>query len=143
MHPRRRNLLNDMEVKSKGGLGRPRSRRWLGLIVAGAAVLQLGFLQAFGAFLEFGGKVVIEAEHFSGAKSASGHAWTPSTSVTGFAGASALLASPDSGLTLRSVRASPLLSYSVQITNAVPFNLWIRGWGPNVSGDSVYLGMDG
>ena len=105
--------------------------------------MQLAFVQAFGAFLESGGSVVMEAEHFQASRPGAGHAWVATNNVLGFAGTSTMQALPNSGASLISVSNSPLLTYSIQITNSGAFNLWIRGWAASGSEDTVYLGVDG
>jgi len=97
------------------------------------------------AFIESAGLVVLEAEHFHATTIASGHAWVPSTEVTGFAGESAMAATPARGTIFSTNVAynSPVLRYRVELAAAGSYNLWVRGWAANESDDSVHLGVDG
>ncbi|MDB6030467.1 MAG: hypothetical protein JWM16_805 [Verrucomicrobiales bacterium] len=119
-----------------------RSWSWLRHLPVLAALFQLGIAQAWGAFIETAGKVVMEAEHFQTNSSGSGHQWLATNNVAGFVGTAAMQALPDTGASLSSVSNSPLLSYTIQVTNAGTFNLWLRGWALNTSANTVYLGAD-
>jgi len=100
---------------------------------------------ASGDFLETGGLVVMEAEHFHTSSTASGHAWEARTDRAGFIGESAMRALPNNGanLTANVVATSPALSYLVEFTTSGTYNFWVRGFGTNGSDDSVHIGVDG
>src|SRR4051812_39252139 len=96
--------------------------RWVGAFVV---LLYCALMPVSGAsFIESAGQVVIEAEHFQSNSIGSGHSWVATNDVPGFAGGSAMQAQPDNGANLSSVAGSPLLTYSVQLTNSGDFNLW-------------------
>jgi poly(beta-D-mannuronate) C5 epimerase len=111
------------------------------LIIA-ALLLLLWRTQGFAAFIETGGLVVVEAEHYESATALSGHAWIATNGVAGFVGMAAMRVVPNSGLTLSSVTNSPELTYLVQITNSGTFKLWVRVWGASGSDDSIYAAVD-
>ncbi len=115
------------------------------ILVAGV-VASLSLLgQARGAFLESGGLVVIEAEHFQSSTSASGHLWVPTNNVAGFVGDAAMAAMPNSGTTIsaNAPTTSPALNYQVQFAHAGNYKFWVRGWAATGSDDSIYVGVDG
>jgi parallel beta-helix repeat protein len=101
--------------------------------------------QGFGAFVESDGLVVMEAEHYQSTTPASAHSWIPTNSPTGFVGASAMLAAPNTGVNIGGdiTNTSPGLTYAIQFTGAGTYKFWIRGWAAGGSDDSVYMGVDG
>jgi poly(beta-D-mannuronate) C5 epimerase len=97
-----------------------------------------------GAFFQANGLVVMEAENFEASTTASAHSWVATNGVAGFVGAAAMRSMPNSGLTISTnlTTTSPMLSYSVQLTNSGAAKLWIRGWAASGSDDSIYVGVD-
>ncbi|HYF01501.1 MAG TPA: PA14 domain-containing protein, partial [Planctomycetota bacterium] len=91
------------------------------------------------------GLVVMEAERFHGKLDQGGHTWSVSTSPAGYAGASALLASPNSGANVDTgyVTGAPRLDFRVNFVKAGVHHVWIRGAGATGSDDSVHVGLDG
>jgi hypothetical protein len=97
-----------------------------------------------GPFVETGGLVVMEAEHYQGSTTASGHSWESNTNRAGFSGESAMQSSPDTdtSITDNIPVNSPLLSYRVDFTATGTNNFWIRGWADDDSSDSINVGLD-
>ena len=90
------------------------------------------------------GEIVIEAEHFD-ANTASGlTAWVP-VQTPGYVGDGAMQASPDSGrnVNVPAGGSSPRLDFEVEYAAPVLLNAWIRGVGPDWSGDSLWIGVNG
>ncbi len=118
----------------------------IGAIMVAAVMASLSLLgQARGAFLESGGLVVIEAEHFQSATSASAHVWVPTNNVAGFVGDAAMAAMPNINTTIstNALASSPALNYQVQFAHAGNYKFWVRGWAATGSDDSIYVGVDG
>jgi hypothetical protein len=94
--------------------------------------------------------VVIEGDRYhqriGGKDAAAGHAWTPTTAFGGQSGAYALEAAPNDNLaTINSGYAatSPRLDYLVNFATTGTYYVWVRGWGPDGSSDSLHVGLDG
>jgi poly(beta-D-mannuronate) C5 epimerase len=145
------NLMNlNFRVKTKNyNLGRRHASRalrasWFNAFVMGVYCL-LASTPGVCAIVETDGMVVIEAEHFTGSTAASGHAWVGSTNAPGYVGASAMFASPNTGLNVSSniQTNSPGLKYQVQFTHTGTYKFWVRGWAASGSDDSVHVGVDG
>lgn len=96
-------------------------------------------------FLESGGQVVMEAEHFSRHITRSNHLWLPQTNLAGYVGEAYLRANPDldwqAGDSYTSTSSELQLTFQTSLTGT--YYLWIRGYAPNGAGDSVYIGLDG
>jgi hypothetical protein len=90
-------------------------------------------------------QVVFEAEAFGASTTSASHAWNLITTPTGFVGAGALQAGPNTGANNNTgyVQSSPRLDYYVQFTQTGTHYVWIRGYGIDGSGDSVHAGLDG
>jgi len=108
-----------------------------------ALFLHLCRAQCSGAFVESGGLIVMEAEHFQSSTAIATHAWLATNTAAGFVGTAAMRALPNSGASVSAVSESPNLAYSIHLTNSGVFKLWIRAWGASGSDDSVYVGVDG
>jgi len=102
-------------------------------------------LSAQSAFIESGGLVVMEAEHFTSSSSPLDHSWVPDNSIAGFTGSTAMFASPNVGTNLAAnvTTTSPGLKYLVQFSRTGQYRLWVRGWGATLSDNSVFVGLDG
>ena len=97
------------------------------------------------AFQESAGQVVIEAEHYDAKLARNGQDWTPVLSPSGYAGAGALQALPNSGVIKDTgyVGASPELIYNVNFTTTGTYYVWIRGSAASGTDDSLHAGLDG
>ncbi len=90
------------------------------------------------------GELVIEAEHFDANTASGSTAWVQ-VQTPGYVGEGAMQASPDSGLYIGvlSDSNSPRLDFEVEYAEPVFLNAWVRGLGPDWSGDSIRIGVDG
>ncbi len=95
-------------------------------------------------FVESGGQVVIEAEHYSIKNARGGADWVPATTQVGASG-NYLEAAPNNGLNINTnyVSTSPELVYKVNFTTPGTYRVWMRGVGPTDSDDSAHVGIDG
>src|SRR5678816_3339092 len=84
--------------------------------------------QLVGDFLESGGQVVIEAEHFSANTSQGGHSWLLQSDANA-SGAQALRSDPDNGATVNTgyVTGSPRLDYRILFATTGTYQVWVRG----------------
>ena len=101
-----------------------------------------------GTFLEDGGQVVMEAEHFVGQRTSSmTQTWLTQSSQPGYTGTSYLQALPDIDIPLfvqtSNITDSPTASYPIQFTNPGTYTVWSRANAPNAAGDSFYVGLNG
>ncbi|MEI9935599.1 MAG: hypothetical protein WDO69_00110 [Pseudomonadota bacterium] len=99
---------------------------------------------SLGAFLESGGQVVIEAEHFSQNTPRAGHTWDQ-TSDGAASGGQCMLSNPNNGGNLNTgyVTASPQLSFSVKFTTTGTYQVWVRGLGAGSADRTIHAGLDG
>ncbi len=90
------------------------------------------------------GTVVIEAEGAASRFARSNRSWLDGQSPAGSVG-DAVLAGPDGGLTISTnvATTSPELSFDVHFDRAGSYGVWLRGWAPSASGDSVSVSIDG
>lgn len=90
------------------------------------------------------GELVIEAEHFDANTPSGSTAWVQ-VQTPGYVGEGAMQASPDNGLYIGVLSASnsPRLDFEVEYAEPVFLNAWVRGLGPDWSGDSIRIGVDG
>jgi hypothetical protein len=99
-----------------------------------------------GTFLENGGTVVMEAEHFrttdTGTGSGLGKYWVPDSTV-GAVGQGALAASPNTGVNLALSPTGARLTYDVNFSTPGTYYVWVRGIGASANDDSVHVGLDG
>lgn len=97
-----------------------------------------------GIFLEQGGLLVMEAEHFSSNTPRSNRAWTAG-SRAGHVGEGAMVAAPDGGTLINTNYAanSPELQFPVFFETPGTYYVWVRGWNPDGAGNSVHVGLDG
>jgi len=96
-------------------------------------------------FIESGGQVAIEAEHFSQPITLPHHLWLSQTILSGYTGSGYLTASPDVDLRFGEsyTTTSPALAVTFQVNLTGTYYLWLRGYAPNAAGDSLYVGLDG
>src|SRR5262245_17600479 len=100
-----------------------------------------------GDFLQSGGQVVMEAEHFSTNTPQGGHTWD-SESDGNASGGVALRSNPDNGAAVNTgySTGSPRLELRVNFSSTGTHQVWVRGRaGGSVVGnsDSVHVGIDG
>jgi mannose/cellobiose epimerase-like protein (N-acyl-D-glucosamine 2-epimerase family) len=97
-----------------------------------------------GNFLESGGAVVIEAEHFNASATSRSHMWANSTE-TSASGSSVMAATPNSGTSVNTgyVTGSPRLDYKIRFVTTGTYYVWARGKGTTVNDDSCHVGIDG
>ncbi len=90
------------------------------------------------------GEIVIEAEHYDANTASGSTAWVQ-VQTQGYVGDGAMQASPDSGIYIGvlSESNSPRLDFQVEYSEPVFLNAWVRGLGPDWSGDSIRIGVDG
>lgn len=102
-------------------------------------------------FLEAGGNVVMEAEHFTGSTAGSGnaaaHNWQTTTTYPGYAGESAVQALPNNGVGTQLNTNGPALQYDMYIQNPGTYYVYVRGRAALLpspgDNDSVHAGLDG
>ena len=99
---------------------------------------------SLGAFLESGGQVVFEAEHFSTNTARASHTWDL-TSDGAAAGAQCMLSNPNNGANVNTgyVTGSPQLDFPVKFTTTGTYQVWIRGLGAGTADRTVHAGLDG
>lgn len=88
--------------------------------------------------------VVIEAEH-AGTNVARGvHSWVAETNLSGFSGEGYMTALPNQGSNRNTgfVTNSPRMDFRVRFVRTGDHHVWVRGWAPSTSDDSVHAGMD-
>ena len=90
------------------------------------------------------GIVSMEAENHDANVSQGGKNWVVVTSPTGFSGASALQAQPNSGTNQNTgyVANSPRLDFEVDFVKTGTHYIWIRGYGASGNDDSLHAGLD-
>jgi hypothetical protein len=98
---------------------------------------------AGGTYVESGGTLTMEAERAT-ITARGGKTWSTTTAPSGFAGPSALLSGPNTGLTVSASPAttSPSATLAMTITTPGSYSVWVRAYGPTGSDDSLYLGED-
>ena len=99
-----------------------------------------------GSFLESGGLLVVEAEHFTSQVDRSGHTWLPSTAFAGFTGESAMLADPNTGADIRKNDAftlSPEMIFNAEFATLGSYYVWIRVFAPSDTDNTIHLGLNG
>ena len=88
--------------------------------------------------------VSIEAENWHTNVPIAGISWT-ADSTLGSSGTGALVALPNAGVevTTNVNATSPRLEYQVNFVARGWYRVWVRGLGPTLSDDSVWVGIDG
>ncbi|MCE5326265.1 MAG: tandem-95 repeat protein, partial [Planctomycetaceae bacterium] len=112
-----------------------------------AVTLTITPVNTTGAFLESNGLVSMEAENatanVAGTGAGANTAWTPTTALTGFSGASAMQAVPNAKVSLGDSLAGARLDYQIQFSTPGTYYVWIRTIGATGSDDSINVGLDG
>jgi parallel beta-helix repeat protein len=98
--------------------------------------------RSFGFFIEQGGLVVMDADHYQNITAGSAHFWVETNAPAGFASPTAMYAAPNTGVLFSSVTNAPEMTYPIQLTDSGTFTIWLRGFGPSATDDSVYVGVD-
>ncbi|MEZ4700751.1 MAG: FG-GAP-like repeat-containing protein [Rhodothermales bacterium] len=98
-----------------------------------------------GAFLEAGGMVVMEAEHFHDNIARGADSWAAASANAGASGASYMVSTPDDGTQIDSgvETSSPEFSFDVEFTTTGDYYIWARVWADNNRANSGYAGVDG
>lgn len=96
---------------------------------------------------ENGGVVVFEAEEAFTNITRSAHTWTFTNAPTGFSGAGAMQALPDTGANINGAGTitteSPELQYKANFAAAGTRYVWARGYAGSGTEDSVHAGVNG
>ncbi|MBI1977541.1 MAG: hypothetical protein HYS55_02190, partial [Candidatus Omnitrophica bacterium] len=97
------------------------------------------------SFQESQGLLVVDAEHAYQNLWRSSKTWEFKTSTAGYAGDGYFFGGQDTGsnFTGTSSKAGPELRYKVNIQTPGTYYVWVRGYSPNTSGDSIHVGIDG
>ncbi len=95
-------------------------------------------------FVELGGSLSIEAEHFHASDVGSSvHTWSPVASA-GAAGGVAMAALPDRGLNASTVpNGTASLHYRARFSAPGIYRLWLRLRAPDANANVVHIGLDG
>lgn len=100
-------------------------------------------------FVESGGDVAIETEHYSDNHSPIEHQWLTVCDETvlampgfesGYSDEAAMLAYPDNGTT--TTAQAPELRYEVDFSLTGTYNIWVRAHSPSGSSNSIRIGLD-
>jgi hypothetical protein len=96
-------------------------------------------------FLESGGQVVMEAEHFTGFANGTGAAANATWSEQTLSGASGtvMVALPDSGVNTADTTIGPRRDYAVKFNSTGTYQVWVRLRGPTSASDSLHIGLNG
>jgi predicted TIM-barrel fold metal-dependent hydrolase len=97
-------------------------------------------------FQESDGLVVMEAENFWRKTDRQGRNWSFANSQSGFSGQGYLECGPDNGASVEINKfktEGAELEYKVWIATPGTYIVFIRGNAPNVSGNTVHVGLDG
>ena len=99
-----------------------------------------------GSFTEQSGRIIVEAENFTGSVAgtgnAAGHDWDLQ-SDSDVSGGQYLIAAPNTGRNVGDDTRGPRRDYSVSVAAAGTFYVWIRTLGSSGSNDSVHIGTGG
>lgn len=97
-------------------------------------------------FQEFGGRVDIEAEAFTGQAPGTGntanHTWTQISDAAA-RGGQALQATPNSGVNKGDSISGPRRDYAINFTTTGTYHVWVRIAGASGSDDSLHVGLNG
>jgi len=99
------------------------------------------------AYLETGGQVVFEAEHYDTQARRNSQEWgvEADDAQLGFSRSAYLRARPNSGTQYDNgvATSSPEIVFNVKFSTTGTYYVWIRGWGSSGSDNSVHAGLDG
>ncbi len=97
-----------------------------------------------GPFVESGGQVVMEAEHFHTTVARASHNWT--TVADGSAsGGSLVNVVPNNNTNINTgyTTGSPQLNFQIKFTTTGTYHVWLRGSGATADDDSAHAGLNG
>jgi hypothetical protein len=99
--------------------------------------------QPSGAFLETGGILVFDAEHFESSQPSATHRFDLVTVPAGFAGSGAMLAAPNVGgnVPIGELANSPWMNYAIVTSSSGDYFFWYRTSAANTSDDSFYASV--
>jgi hypothetical protein len=97
-----------------------------------------------GPFVESGGQVVIEAEHFMNRIGRANHTWD-TTNNAAASGGQDMTANPNTNTNINTgyTTGSPQLDFQVNFTTTGTYHVWVRGMGATADDDSLHAGIDG
>jgi hypothetical protein len=96
-----------------------------------------------GAFLESGGLLSMEAEHYATNIARGGQEWQLKTDKSGYSDAGAMAALPDLAKNLYTfVNTSPEMTFDVSFATTGTFYVWLRLWANNAEDNRVHVGID-
>jgi hypothetical protein len=97
-----------------------------------------------GAWVESGGRVVIEAEQYDGRADVGARSWTLINGTTGASG-QMVQSLPNTGyiVTTNIPAAAPRVDYRVQFSTPGTYHVWLRGMGDGDPDNSVHFGVNG
>jgi hypothetical protein len=97
-----------------------------------------------GPFVESGGLVVMEAEHYHETIARSNHSWNQ-VSDGAASGGAVVVAAPNNNTNLDTgyTTTSPELRYKVKFTTTGTYHVWLRGSGATADDDSAHVGLNG
>jgi predicted TIM-barrel fold metal-dependent hydrolase len=107
--------------------------------------VRVNVVRPLAQFAEEGGRVVIEAEHFTVAAPRGGQAWSLASAQAGFVGDGYVVAGPDRGASVAPGRfrtEGPELRYHVWITQPGTYVVYVRGMAADSGSNSVHVGLD-
>ena len=96
-------------------------------------------------FLEDGGRITIEAEHFASTTSRSGQTWTVARDTAGYSGDGYVVAGPARGTAIQPGQfrvQAPELRYHVWIAQPGSYVVYARGRAPDSTRRSIHFGLD-
>jgi len=98
-----------------------------------------------GTFIEQGGQVVMEAEHFTGEVSRGGKSWQLQTTPSGYVGSGLMRLLPDGSGPLNNNYATngAELQFRIQFATPGTYHVWLRTNNEDNKDDSVHVGIDG
>jgi endoglucanase len=103
-------------------------------------------LSLYAQFIESGGQVVMEAEHYAANVNGSGDyssiAWTAANSEADASGGQYMEAAPNTGLYALGTTDAPLLEYNVTISTAGTYYVWVRRTGDSGGDDSCCIALN-
>src|SRR5688572_16092594 len=98
-------------------------------------------------FAQVGSLVSMEAEDFTTSSLGTGMAansrWTRTTSIAGYSGGAALLATPNTGVNVGDSSQGPRLNYTMTMTQTGTHYVWVRLRGTSTNDDAVHVGVNG
>jgi hypothetical protein len=97
-----------------------------------------------GPFLESGGTVVMEAEHFTTNTARASHNWSV-TADGAAAGGQVMRSLPNNGANINTgyTSGSPQLDFPIMFTTTGTYQVWLRGYAATGDDDSAHVGLDG